>query len=114
MHETSLIDHALNAVEAKALQLGIQEVSEVGLIVGKAKAVPALLERAFQIIRKKHPMCSEASLHLDVREIRMRCSACGAEFEVEDVMGDFRCPVCESGDCQMISGNELMVDYFIG
>ena len=39
MHETSLIDYALNAVEAKAAQLGITEVSEVGLIVGEAKAV---------------------------------------------------------------------------
>ena len=48
MHETSLIDYALNAVEARAAQLGITEVSEVGLIVGEAKAVPILPEKAFQ------------------------------------------------------------------
>ncbi len=92
MHETSLIDYALNAVEARAAQMGIQEVSEVGLVVGKAKAVPGLMEKAFQIIRLKHPMCREAKLHLDVREIRMQCAACGREFEVKDVMGDFQCP----------------------
>ena len=94
-------------------EMGIREVREVGLVIGKAKAVPLLMEKAFQIIRMKHPMCREASLHLDVREIRMQCAACGTEFEVEDVMGDFRCPECDSEDCQMISGNELMVDYFI-
>jgi len=113
MHETSLIDYALNAVETRAAQMGIQEVSEVGLVVGKAKAVPGLMEKAFQIIRLKHPMCREAKLHLDVREIRMQCAECGREFEVEDVMGDFRCPECDSGNCHMISGNELMVSYFI-
>lgn len=113
MHETSLIDYALNAVETKATQMGIREVREVGLVIGKAKAVPLLMEKAFQIIRMKHPMCREASLHLDVREIRMQCAACGTEFEVEDVMGDFKCPECDSEDCRMISGNELMIDYFI-
>ena len=81
MHETSLIDYALNAVETKATQMGIREVREVGLVIGKAKAVPLLMEKAFQIIRMKHPMCREASLHLDVREIRMQCAACGTEFE---------------------------------
>lgn len=113
MHETSLIDYALNAVETRAAQMGIQEVSEVGLVVGKAKAVPGLMEKAFQIIRLKHPMCREAKLHLDVKEIRMQCDACGREFEVKDVMGDFRCPECNNGECRMISGNELMVSYFI-
>ena len=113
MHETSLIDYALNAVETKAAQMGIHEVREVGLVVGKAKAVPLLMEKAFQIIRMKHPMCREACLRRDVRDIRMQCAACGAEFEVEDVMGNFKCPECDSEDCRMISGNELMVDYFI-
>ena len=113
MHETSLIDYALNAVETRAAQMGIQEVSEVGLVVGKAKAVPGLMEKAFQIIRLKHPMCREAKLHLDIKDIRMQCAECGTEFEVEDVMGDFQCPGCDSGNCRMISGNELMVDYFI-
>ena len=113
MHEMSLIDYALNAVEARAAQMGIQEVSEVGLVVGKAKAVPGLMEKAFQIIRTKHPMCREAKLHMEMREIRLQCDACGTEFEVKDAMGDFRCPECDSDDCRMISGNELMVSYFI-
>lgn len=113
MHETSLIDYALNAVESRAAQLGITEVAEVGLIVGKAKAVPLLMEKAFQIIRIRHPICREATLHLDMREIRMRCCACGTEFDVDDVMSDYPCPSCGSGDTRMISGNELMVEYFI-
>ena len=113
MHETSLIDYALRAVEARAAQLGIEEVAEVGLIVGRAKAVPLLLEKAFQIIRMKHPMCREASLHLEMKNIRMQCLACGSEFDVDDVMGDYRCPSCGSEETRMISGNELTVDYFI-
>ena len=75
MHETSLIDYALNAVETKATQMGIREVREVGLVIGKAKAVPLLMEKAFQIIRMKHPMCRGASLHLGVGEIRRQCAA---------------------------------------
>ena len=113
MHETSLIDFALNAVEVKAVQLGIQEISEVGLVVGKAKAVPTLLEKAFQIIRVKHPLCADARLHLDMREIRMRCNACGTEYEVADVMSDDCCPACGCKEGQMISGNELLVEYFV-
>ena len=37
MHETSLIDYALKAVETRTAQMEIQEVSEVGLVIGKAK-----------------------------------------------------------------------------
>ena len=113
MHETSLIDYALNAVETRAAQLGITEVCEVGLVVGEAKAVPILLEKAFQIVRMKHPMCREASLHLDMRKIRMCCCECGTKFEVKDVMDDYRCPECGSEAARMISGGELMVDYFV-
>ncbi len=112
MHETSLIEYALSAVEAKAREMKIEKVREIGLVVGRAKAVPALLEKSFLIMRQKHPMCREAELHLDMREIRLRCFTCGEEFEVADPMGDFRCPSC-GGDCRMISGGELMVDYFI-
>ena len=104
MHETSLIDYALNAVEARAAQMRINQVAEVGLVVGKSKAVPALLEKAFEIIRAKHPMCRSAKLHLDVRDIRMECSVCGTEFGQEDVMGDYRCPQRGSRDTRMISG----------
>ena len=113
MHETSLINYALDAVEARAKELGVEEVMEVGLVIGRMKAVPQLMEHAFQIVRNRHPLCRNARLHLEMRDIRLRCLDCNAEFNADDAMSQFVCPECGSECNTVIEGNELLVDYFI-
>lgn len=113
MHETSLMDYALSAVEARAASMGIKKVREVGLVVGRLKAIPHQMELAFEIVRGRHPVCAEARLHLDVREILLVCRECGRQYEVTDAFASFLCPECGGNRYDVLSGGELQVDYFI-
>lgn len=113
MHETSLVEFALSAVESRAKAMGIEKIKEVGLVIGRLSAVEEQMEMAFRIIRQKHPMCIEAELHLDMREIRLRCKDCGCEYDSPDVFSCFTCPDCGSEKYDILSGKELQVDYFI-
>lgn len=112
MHEMSLVDYALTAVEKKAEEMNIEKVAEVGLVIGRLTALPILMEKAFAVVRTRHPKCVDARLHLDVRDIRMRCRQCGCEYESSDAFGDSVCPECGSREHELLAGNELMVDYF--
>ena len=66
MHEMSLIDYALTAVENKAEEMNIEKVAEVGLVIGRLAALPELMEKAFEVVRTRHPKCADARLHLDM------------------------------------------------
>ena len=112
MHEMSLVDYALTAVEKKAEEMGIEEVAEVGLVIGRLTALPQLMEKAFEVVRTRHPMCTDARLHLDVRDIRLRCRDCGCEYESSDAFNYSVCPECGSESHDLLAGNELFVDYF--
>ena len=112
MHEMSLVDYALTAVEKKAEEMNIEKVAEVGLVIGRLAALPILIEKAFEVVRTRHPMCTDASLHLDVRDIRLRCRHCGCEYESSDAFHHSVCPECGCQEHDLLAGNELFVDYF--
>lgn len=112
MHELSLVEYSLNAVERRAAEMNIKRVAEVGLVVGKLSVVPAAMEKAFAILKTQRPMFEDASLHLEVRNIRLRCRDCGCEFSSSDVFSFSVCPECGSPSHELLAGNELYIDYF--
>ena len=113
MHEMSLIDYALTAVENKAEEMNIEKVAEVGLVIGRLAALPELMEKAFEVVRTRHPKCADARLHLDMRDIRMRCRKCGCEYESSDAFSEAICPDCGAREHVLLAGDELLVDYFL-
>ena len=113
MHEMSLVTYVLNAVENKASGMGIEKVGEIGLVIGRLAAVPELMERCFQIARYQRPMFQEATLHIEMRDIRLRCRACGTEYSSQDAFGYATCPECGSGASDLLGGKELLLDYFV-
>ena len=112
MHEMSLIEFTFDSIEKRADVLGISQVAEVGLIIGRLAAVPALLETAFDIMKQNRPMFWEAKLSIDFREIRLHCRDCGTQFEDSSYV-QAQCPVCHGKNLDMIGGEELFIDYFL-
>ena len=119
MHETSLIQFTLNAVERKACDLGIMHVSDILLIVGELKgAVPDQMDYAFRILtagEKEDGLFSETKLDIEYRPALLQCSECGCSYPVTiDTLATAACPRCGSIAHQIISGNELTIDSFRG
>lgn len=112
MHELSLMEYSLNAVERRAGEMKIDRVAEVGLVIGRLSIVPAAMEKAFAILKVQRPMFAEARLHLDVRDIEYQCRECGHRFVVKDLQ-DTDCPICGSNQLELVGGNELLIEYFI-
>ena len=72
-----------------------------------ARSCPASLTFCFGLVAKD-TVCDGARLELEVVPARLRCGACGHEWEID--VPAFRCPRCASGDAEVVSGEELEVE----
>jgi hydrogenase nickel incorporation protein HypA/HybF len=105
MHELSLSSAIVNAVEKHA---GGGRVSLVNVRAGRLRqVVPDTLRFYFEFV-SRGTVCEGAQLELEVVEARLRCEACGHDWEIEIPV--FRCPRCESGAVSIASGGEFEVE----
>ncbi len=106
MHElsiaTAVVGTALKHAEGRT-------VTVVGVRVGRLRqVVPDSLRFYFDIVAGGGP-CDGARLELDEVEARLHCSSCGHEWE--PLWPEFRCQRCTAGAVEVLSGEELLVDY---
>lgn len=114
MHETSLIQYTLDAVERRALVMGIRRVKRVYLVVGDMRgALPDLMQYGFRILTRSRPLFSDAVLEIESRNVVLQCSRCGKEYPVTEFHG-VTCPDCGAPDYTVVQGNELYIDSFEG
>ncbi len=106
MHELSVATAVLNTALKHADQ---RPVSVVSLRVGRLRqVVPDSLSFYFEIVARDTP-CEHAKLELTEIELRLGCSECQHGWSPE--IPAFRCPECGSADVEVLSGEELEVDY---
>lgn len=105
MHEFSIAS-AVVATAAKHAEG--RRVTVVALRVGALRqVVPEALEFAFAIVTRE-TVCEGARLDWEVVPLRVRCTPCAREAELE--RPPFRCPACGSGDVTVVAGEELEVE----
>lgn len=114
MHETSLVQFTLNAVEHRAAGLGITRVKSIQLVTGELRgALPNLMQAAFRTLKRNRPIFEDAVLEMKVTPVILKCRNCGTEYQKED-FHDVRCPKCGITNFEIISGSELYIESFEG
>lgn len=113
MHEASLIEYTLKAVERAALKRNMHRVTEINLIIGKLKvAVPDILQTSFRLMIDG-TMFEGCKLNIQERNVVIRCKDCGRISEIEDLHID-TAPCCGSHNVEILQGNELLIQSFRG
>ena len=106
MHELSVATAVLNTALKNA---GDRRVTAVAVRAGRLRqVVPESLRFYFEIV-SRDTACEHARLELIEMPVRLRCAACGEQWEPDWPL--FRCPQCSSAQVIVQSGEELGVEY---
>jgi hydrogenase nickel incorporation protein HypA/HybF len=106
VHELSVASAILETVRKHADE---RPVTLVSLRVGRLRqVVPRSLQLYWEIV-SRDTICHGARLELREIEARLRCAACGHEWE--PLLAAFRCERCGAAGAEVRSGEELEVDY---
>ena len=108
MHEMGIalqiVKIATDAIPENAVNIPVKKVN---IQVGKLTAVvPESLRFCFDVAIKDTPL-SGAELNIEEVPIRGRCPKCQSERTITEP--NFQCRECDSGDIEIISGQELHV-----
>lgn len=106
MHEMGIAMQIVEIASASIpSHLKDRKVERVNLRIGKLSAVvPESLRFCFEIVVQNTPL-SGATLAVEEIPIVARCKDCHHEWSIEKAV--FKCPVCDGGSVDIISGREL-------
>ncbi len=108
MHEASIAESIIDAVEAFAKDKGYTRIEGVKVRVGKMTAVlPDALLFAFDALKEK-TMLEGASLTIQEIPVRLKCLSCGHFFTPDSIR--LACPLCNSVKTEVLSGKELDIE----
>ena len=114
MHETSLIQYTLDAVERQALIMRIRRVRSIKIVVGDMRgALPDLMQYGFRILTRHRPLFYGAELEIESRGVVLECQSCKECYTVQE-FHNVACPKCASAEYIIVEGNELYIDFFEG
>lgn len=113
MHESSIVEYALQAVTKHAVLNGITEVKCIRLTIGVQRGVlKDALQHIFKIISAQSVMFCSCSLIIDEVPAVVVCQDCGTQSVCGEIA--LKCPVCSSINIQIVDGNDLRVYSFQG
>ncbi|GAC1346067.1 MAG: hydrogenase maturation nickel metallochaperone HypA [Ktedonobacteraceae bacterium] len=108
MHELSIAQSIVEAIETRATERNATRVKGVRLKIGEASGVVAdSLTFCFEMLASLDPTLEGAQLSIDVVPHRARCRHCAREFAVRNFVA--QCPTCQKWSDEIVSGNELQI-----
>jgi hydrogenase nickel incorporation protein HypA/HybF len=103
MHELAITQGVVDAIVER---LGETQVAVVHLVIGRVSGVdPEAVRFCFDLVAQG-TIVEGARLQISEPAGRARCRACGAEFDVDDLL--LLCG-CGSADVELCQGQELVV-----
>ncbi|WP_457553001.1 hydrogenase maturation nickel metallochaperone HypA/HybF [Desulfobacula sp.] len=108
MHEMGIAQQLVQiALDAIPEEIENPRVEKLNLRIGRlASVVEHSLTFCFEIITKDTPLES-ASLEIDFIAVMVHCKSCDHTWEVTGPV--FKCPFCEDGDVEMLTGREIEI-----
>ncbi len=108
MHELSIAQSIVEAIEIRALECEASRVKCVRLKIGEASGIVAdSLAFCFEMLTNEVPLLAGAQLSIDTLPHRARCRHCDREFAIENYIA--QCPTCQEWSNDIISGTELQI-----
>lgn len=108
MHELSIAQSIVDAVETRATECKATQVKSVRLRIGEANSIVIdSLTFCFEMLTSLDPMLAGAQLLIESVPHRARCSHCAREFPVENFVA--QCPTCATWSDDIVSGTELQI-----
>jgi hydrogenase nickel incorporation protein HypA/HybF len=105
MHEYSIVDSLLQLADEHARKNNAKKVTKIEIKVGVLSGVePELLKTAFDTF-KEGTICEEAEFIMKIQPVVVRCRDC--RFETELKKDEYRCPKCNSGNLEIIDGEDM-------
>lgn len=108
MHEMGIAEELVKiAMDAIPEDIADPRVAILNLRIGKlASVVEHSLTFCIEIITKDTPL-ENVKLVIESVPVKIHCKICHQEWEVDTPM--FKCPDCENGAVEMISGREIEI-----
>jgi len=108
MHELSIMQALVDTVEALVRQHGARRVVRLVVEVGEmSNVIPMYLRNAFLAFREVKPFLAQAELEVRFVPLRLRCEACGFEFQPQGYR--YRCVECGATRVRVVQGEELLL-----
>ncbi|MEJ2154162.1 MAG: hydrogenase maturation nickel metallochaperone HypA [Desulfobacteraceae bacterium] len=109
MHEMGIATEIVRiVVESIPDDMTDPKVERINLKVGKLAAVVSQsLQFCFEVAAKETP-AEGADLHIEEIAVSASCRTCGHRWQIDDPV--FRCPECDSGSIEMLTGRELDIE----
>ena len=108
MHELSIAQSIVEAVEAKAAECNATRVKGVRLKIGEANSIVTdSLTFCFEMLTSLEPALAGAQLLIDTVPHRAQCRHCNTEFAIVNFVA--QCPTCQEWSSEVVSGNELQI-----
>jgi hydrogenase nickel incorporation protein HypA/HybF len=108
MHELSIAQSVIDAVEKRASEWNAARVKSVRLRIGEATGVVTdSLSFCFEMLASLDPRLAGARLQVEIVPHRARCRRCGIDFAVMNFVA--LCPGCEELSGEIVSGGELQI-----
>ncbi|MDA3789422.1 MAG: hydrogenase maturation nickel metallochaperone HypA [Desulfobacula sp.] len=108
MHEMGIAQQLVQiALDSIPREIKNPRVEKVNLKIGRlAAVVEHSLTFCFEIITKDTPL-EGARLNIDFIAVMVHCKSCDNNWEVTGPV--FKCPFCEDGDVEMLTGREIEI-----
>ena len=108
MHELSIAQSIVEAVEARAIECNAMRVKGVRLKVGEASGIVVdSLTFCFEMLAGLVPTLAGAQLRIDTPPHRAHCRHCDKVFAIVNYIA--QCPTCLEWSSEVISGTELQI-----
>lgn len=109
MHELAIATSIVSIATKEIEKLNFPKVRIVAVRIGALSGiVPDALEFSFDAIKTGTPL-HHSTLQIEEIPLQGKCRACSHEFRITGLV--FVCPECQSGQVEVIRGDELEIAY---
>ena len=108
MHELAVTESILEIAMQAAKERAATKVTDIYLRLGQLSSIVDESVQFYWDVISQGTLAEGAQLHFTHVPARLRCKACGAEFDLTEELTP--CPSCQSIALEIIQGEEFQVD----